>query len=129
VTWVYLDGAFVTAEEARVAAGDTAVLFGHGLFETFRARRGAVYLLDRHLARLRAGAETLGIEPPAELAGLAAIVRELSERCAFEEARVRLTLTAGAEGGRLAQRHPRQTPEGQAGHALRAHGGGRFRGC
>ena len=102
MTWVYLDGAFVTAEEARVAAGDTAVLFGHGLFETFRARRGAVYLLDRHLARLRAGAETLGIEPPASLAGLAAIVRELSERCGFEEARVRLTLTAGAEGGRPA---------------------------
>src|SRR3972149_2539843 len=56
------------------------------------AGRGRAYRRARPRARRRAGAETLGIEPPAELAGLAAIVRELSERCAFEEARVRLTL-------------------------------------
>ena len=97
MTWVYLDSGFIPAAEARVAAADRALLYGHGLFETFRARRGAVYLLDRHLARLKSGAQTLGIEPPAALSGLTAIVRELSERCGLADARVRLTLTAGAE--------------------------------
>jgi branched-subunit amino acid aminotransferase/4-amino-4-deoxychorismate lyase len=100
MTWVYLNGAFVTAEEARLPASDAGLLYGRGLFETFRARRGSVYLLERHLARLRAGACTLGIEPPEGLKQLPAVVRELAERCGLDDARMRLTLTAGAEDGR-----------------------------
>jgi len=82
-----------------VAADDTGLLFGHGLFETFRARRGKVYLLERHLARLQAGAQTLGIELPAALADLEGIVRQLAALCGLDYARVRLTLTAGPETG------------------------------
>ncbi len=98
--WVYLGGAFVSAEEARVAADDAGLLYGRGLFETFRARRGAVYRLEHHLERLQAGAKVLGIALPLASAEMMAIVRELTERCGLEDARVRLTLTAGpAEGG------------------------------
>ena len=99
--WVYLDGVFALAGEARVAASDAGLLYGRGLFETFRTRRGAVYLLQRHLARLEAGAQTLGIELPAALGGLGDIVRELSDRCGFDDARMRLTLTAGPSTPRL----------------------------
>ena len=100
MTWVYLDGAFLPADEATLPAADAGRLYGRGLFETFRARRGSVFLLDRHLARLRAGARTLEIEPPEELDQLSAVVRELAERCGLEDARMRLTVTAGPEGGR-----------------------------
>jgi len=100
MTWVYLDGAFLPAGEAKLPAADAGRLYGRGLFETFRARRGSVFLLDRHLARLRAGARTLEIEPAAELAQLSVVVRELAERCGLEDARIRLTVTAGPEGGR-----------------------------
>ncbi len=97
---VYLDGAFVPAAEAFVSAEDAGLLFGRGVYETFRARRGAVYWLDRHVARLTTGAEVLGIALPAALRDLAAIVRELVGRCGLDDARVRLTLTAGPPGGR-----------------------------
>lgn len=100
MTLVYLDGAFLPADEAKLPAADAGRLYGRGLFETFRARRGSVFLLDRHLARLRAGARTLGIEPPEELDQLSAVLRELAERCGLEDARMRLTVTAGPEGGR-----------------------------
>lgn len=100
MTWVYLDGEFLPAAEAWVPAADAGHLYGRGLFETFRVRRGAVYLLDRHMDRLRAGARVLGIAPPEALSNLPGIVRELTERCALDDARVRLTLTAGPEGGR-----------------------------
>ncbi|OGO52138.1 MAG: hypothetical protein A2148_12580 [Chloroflexi bacterium RBG_16_68_14] len=114
MTWVYLDGVFVDAGQARVAAGDAGLLYGRGLFETFRARRGRVYLLERHLARLEAGAGTLGIELPAALGGLWDIVRELAERCGLDDARVRLTLTAGPSTLRLrsVQAGLRTSPEG-----------------
>ena len=97
--WAYQDGAFLPANEARVAAGDTGLLRGNGLFETFRARQGRVYLLDRHMARLRAGADELAIAVPAEVERLPEIVSELAERCGLSDARVRLTLTAGPEDG------------------------------
>lgn len=100
MTWVYLDGGFLPASEAMLPATDTGRLHGRGLFETFRARKGSVFLLDRHLARLRAGACTLGIELPEELEQLPAAVRELAQRCGLEDARMRLTVTAGPEGGR-----------------------------
>lgn len=97
---VYLDGAFVPASEARTLAEDAGLLFGRGVYETFRARRGGVYRLDRHIARLAKGAGVLGIALPAALDGLAAIVRELAARCGLDDARVRLTLTAGPPSGR-----------------------------
>ncbi len=99
MTWVYLDGAFVPSDEAKVAADDAGLLYGRGLFETFRARRGAVYLLERHFDRLESGARTLGIALGRTLADVRAAVRELTERCGLEDARVRLTLTAGSESG------------------------------
>jgi branched-chain amino acid aminotransferase len=100
VTWVYLDGAYLPSAEAKVAADDAGLLHGRGLFETFRARRGAVYLLERHFDRLEAGAQTIGIVLPQTLADLRAAVRTLTERCGLEDARVRLTLTAGSASGR-----------------------------
>lgn len=100
MTVVYLNGAFIPPEEARVAADDAAVLFGRGVYETFRARRGAVFRLDEHVRRLREGAALLGIAPPPELAALAEVIRELAKRCGLEDARMRLTLTAGAFNGR-----------------------------
>ncbi len=99
-TWAYQDGMFLPANEARVAADDTGLHHGNGLFETFRARRGRVYLLDRHVARLRAGADELAITVPADVERLPEIVSELTERCGLSDARVRLTLTAGPAGGR-----------------------------
>jgi branched-chain amino acid aminotransferase len=100
VTWVYLDGAYLPSAEAKVAADDAGLLHGRGLFETFRARRGVVYLLERHFDRLAAGAQTLGIVLPQTLSDLRTAVRTLTERCGLEDARVRLTLTAGSASGR-----------------------------
>ena len=100
MSWAYQDGAFVPASEAKVGADDAGLLHGRGVFETFRAGRGRVYLLERHWSRLRAGAAVLGIDVPVSLAELEAAVRELSERCRLDDARVRVTLTAGAPGGR-----------------------------
>ena len=96
---VYVNGEYMSVDEATISALDAGVLFGRGVFETFRARQGSVYRLAQHLQRLRAGAETLSIAPPAALAELPAIVRELARQCELEDARVRLTLTAGPEGG------------------------------
>ncbi len=99
MTWVYLDGTYLPATDAKVAASDAGLLYGRGLFETFRARQGAVYRLEHHFQRLQTGAQVLEIALPLALAELRVTVRDLADRCGLEDARVRLTLTAGPSTG------------------------------
>ncbi len=98
MTLVYLNGDFVEQDDARIPAESAGVLFGRGVYETFRARRGCVFLLDRHVARLREGAEVVGVDVPDEVASLADIVRDLTVRSGIKDARIRLTLAGGTTG-------------------------------
>jgi branched-subunit amino acid aminotransferase/4-amino-4-deoxychorismate lyase len=95
VLWV--NGRFVPAEEPAVRADDAGLLFGRGVYDTFRARKGRVFRLEAHVARITAGAKVVGIAMPSLDAE--AVVRELCERGGLEDARVRMTLTAGPAGG------------------------------
>ena len=90
---MWLDGRTVTGETAFLSIDDPGVRWGEGLFETMRAEGGRVTLLERHLARLRASATTLGLEPmPTDDAMRSAVAGALA---AFGPgpARVRLTAT------------------------------------
>lgn len=58
---VYLDGAFLSKSRARVSPDDRGFLFGDGIYEVVRAIGGRMVDLDRHLARLTAGAAALDL--------------------------------------------------------------------
>lgn len=92
---MWLDGRLVAASQARIDPSDRGLLLGDGLFETMRAERGGVPLLERHLARLRTGAALLGIDVPATDAELAAAACRLLAASGLEAAALRLTLTRG----------------------------------
>ncbi len=63
-----------------------------GLFETIRVRQGAMPFLDRHLARLAASCEALGVHPPA-----AGIEQRVLAQAAGGDVVVRLTLDERGE--------------------------------
>lgn len=94
---VWVNGRFVPAEEPAVRPDDAGVLFGRGVYDTFRARDGHVFRLEAHVARMAAGARLVGIAMPALDA--AAVVRELCKRNGLDDTRVRTTVTAGPPGG------------------------------
>lgn len=99
MNWVSVNGEIVPEDEASVAVSDRGLLFGRGVFETFRAVRGQpIFSLEKHIARMHAGARVLGISAPPTLVFAQDSIRALLEHCQFENARVRLTLTAGALG-------------------------------
>src|SRR5690625_237501 len=58
---VDLNGRIIPAEEAQVSAFDHGLMYGIGLFETFRTYQGRPFLLDEHLQRLQDGCDELGI--------------------------------------------------------------------
>ncbi|HEY82931.1 MAG TPA: hypothetical protein G4O01_06540 [Dehalococcoidia bacterium] len=92
---VYLSGALIPRSQAKVSVFDHGFLYGYGLFETMRAYRGQIFLLERHLKRLLDSAAVIGLG-----SGLADI--DLRKACldtlqanGLEEARLRLTVSRG----------------------------------
>lgn len=104
--WVWLDGELCPRARARVSIDDLGFRYGAGCMETMRWEAGAIFRLDRHLARLGRGLASLGVRPPPE-ALLARAVREtvaanLGAGVDAPEpggaARVRLVVTPGRGG-------------------------------
>ena len=91
---VWLDGALVEDDAARISAHDHGFLVGDGVFETLRVYSGEVFDLEEHLERLRESATSLGIEL-GEM-DLSAAARDVLGANELGDARMRITVTSGA---------------------------------
>ncbi len=60
----WIDGEMVPLAEAKVSVLDHGLVVGDGVFETLRVYGGVPFAWSRHLARLRASAEGLGLRLP-----------------------------------------------------------------
>ncbi len=107
---VWLNGAPMADDVARIAPSDRAFTLGDGLFETMRLADGAVVHIARHLRRLRAGAAALGIPLDAADAGLAHALAATASANGLTSAALRLTLSRGpAERGIALPASPQPT--------------------
>ncbi|MBD1399360.1 aminotransferase class IV [Pelovirga terrestris] len=98
-----LNGQFISQEEARVAVNDGAFLYGDSLFETIKARRQQILLLDQHLDRIEQSAQLL--EFPCPRSAIATAIRQLSMRLTAAASRIRLTLSRGSYQGLVRPAH------------------------
>ncbi len=92
----YVAGVFMPADKAAVPISDAGLLQGIGVYETLRTYGGRPFRLEGHLARLRAGADFLGIRLAESDSDIAAAVARLVQSNEVPEARVRITVTAGS---------------------------------
>jgi len=92
---VYLNGTFIQQEKATLSAMDAGVQHGVGLFETMFACHGQVFRLEQHLSRLNQSAQTLGLTYTLDIEKLSLAVQETLAHNKLEQARIRLTVTAG----------------------------------
>lgn len=107
---IHLNGALVSAAEARVDPADRGLTLGDGLFETIRARDGRPLRLAAHCARLRAGAEVLDLPVPISDEALDRALEETLKANAVTDGVLRLTLTRGpGPRGLLPPPQPRPT--------------------
>lgn len=61
---IYIDGEFVSEEEAKVSVFDHGLLYGDGVFEGIRAYNGYVFKLEEHLDRFYDSAKAIRLEIP-----------------------------------------------------------------
>jgi branched-chain amino acid aminotransferase len=91
----WLAGELVDASDAVVPITDKGLLLGDGVFETLRTYDGKAFALDEHLARLEHSASVLGIGLPS-MAVMKRAVEQVLDANSLADARVRVTVTAGA---------------------------------
>jgi branched-chain amino acid aminotransferase len=96
VTRVFINGRFYSKKDARISVYDRGFLYGDGVFETMRAYKGGgVFLLDKHLGRLRASAEGLGIRLPWGDSFIRGKIHRLIYVNKLKEAYIRVEVTRG----------------------------------
>lgn len=89
---IWVNGERLPFDAVHVSARDRGFTLADGLFETMRARRGSIFRVERHLARLRHGLTRLQIPVPPDLPDwLTGAVRAADA----PEAAVRMTVTRG----------------------------------
>ena len=97
---IYLNGRLIPRSKAKLSPFDHGFLYGYGLFETMRAYQGRIFRFDRHLARLRRSAQSLGlthsilhvVEGKQFLETACMTTLEANK---LKDARLRLTISAG----------------------------------
>lgn len=97
---VWRNGGFIDASGA-VPADDRGYLVGDGVFETMLLRDGRPAFLDAHLARLRRGAEVLGMEPRIDRTTVLEGIAGLASRLGLHGGavcRITLTRSGGVRG-------------------------------
>jgi len=94
---IYLNGQYVPAEQAALAAEDRGHLFGDGVYEVVRYAGGAPFAMAPHVDRVRRSLDAIGLDPAA--VGVDALPDAsdgLVRRCGLADASVYWQVTRGS---------------------------------
>lgn len=91
---VWVNGAMLERDAARVSVFDHGFTVGDGVFETTKVVAGVPFALTRHLDRLATSAAAMGLRSP-HPALVRAAVAQVVAQLGNDLGRVRITLTAG----------------------------------
>ena len=93
---IYVDGALVSREDAKVSVFDHGLLYGDGVFEGIRVYNRRIFRLEPHLDRLYTSARALALEIPLSPAAMADAVRDTVRANRREDGYIRLVVTRGS---------------------------------
>ncbi|KGE19918.1 aminodeoxychorismate lyase [Paenibacillus wynnii] len=97
MNYIGMNEGVIDAKEAVVSVLDHGLLYGMGLFETFRTYEGVPFLLNQHLDRMKAGCQQLGIPFNMDHEKLLDWIKRLMGKNGLKEAYIRYTVTAGED--------------------------------
>lgn len=95
---IYLNGRFVSAEEAKISVLASGFLQGLGVFETMRADKNKIIGLDYHLSRIKSGASFIGLRVPYSAEGLKRIIYRALCLSSYTDNYIKLTIWKDIKG-------------------------------
>ncbi len=97
---IWVNGELLPVGEASISSLDRGFTLGDGLFETMRVRDGEIVRLEKHLARLRQGADVIALSLPWTDDDLGKEILQTLEINQMQDAFVRLTMSRGVPSER-----------------------------
>lgn len=94
--WIYLDGQFVTKENAKVSVFDHGFLYGDGIFEGIRIYNGNIFKCKEHLERLYDSAKSIMLSIPLTYEEMQDALVETLRRNELRDGYIRLVVSRGA---------------------------------
>ena len=92
---IFLDGKYVSEEEAKISVFDHGLLYGDGVFEGIRVYGGKIFRLEQHLDRLFASAKAIMLEMPMTRQQLVEACCRTCARNKLQDGYIRLVVTRG----------------------------------
>ncbi|MDU4698131.1 MULTISPECIES: branched-chain-amino-acid transaminase [Paenibacillus] len=93
--WIYLDGQFVTKDQAKVSVYDHGFLYGDGIFEGIRIYNGNIFKCKEHLDRLYDSAKSIMLEIPLSYQEMEDALVETLRRNELRNGYIRLVVSRG----------------------------------
>lgn len=93
--WIYLDGQYVTKENAKVSVFDHGFLYGDGIFEGIRIYDGNIFKCAEHLSRLYDSAKSIGLVIPLSKDEIRDAMAETIRRNDMHNGYIRLVVSRG----------------------------------
>lgn len=91
----YINGSFINSDNAKISFSDSAFLYGDGLFETIRFENRKLFLINKHLDRLRHGLKTLDMEYDVSNHEIIQLLESLINKNSIKNGLLRLMITRG----------------------------------
>ena len=92
---IYLDGEFVSRQEAKISVFDHGLLYGDGVFEGLRSYSGRIFKLYEHLDRLYKSAQHILLTIPLSREELAKTIIKAMRINGLKDAYIRVVVTRG----------------------------------
>jgi len=93
--WIYLNGEFVTKENAKISVYDHGFLYGDGVFEGIRVYAGNIFRMEEHMDRLYRSAKSIMLEIPHSQEELTNLIAKTVEKNKLENAYIRAVVSRG----------------------------------
>ena len=93
---IYLNNKLVPKGKALISVFDHGFLYGDGVYETLRAYKGTVFMLDEHMDRLFRSASMIGLTIPPKPGTIKKAVYKTMEANRLDDAVIRITVSRGA---------------------------------
>ena len=92
---IWLDGQWLSSDEARISVFDHGLLYGDGVFEGMRVYGGRVFRLQEHLERFYDSAQAIRLEIPLSRPEMEAVTLEGIQRAGLVDGYLRHVVTRG----------------------------------
>lgn len=93
--WIYLNGEYVTKENAKVSVFDHGFLYGDGIFEGIRIYDGNIFRCKEHLDRLYDSAKSIMLDIPLSYEQMLAALVETIRKNNMRDGYIRLVVSRG----------------------------------